>query len=299
MTGGAAFLDVRTLKPILYQVQTVGRGRIGFDAGTFIRVSADGKVFGFWRPNLSPQGISTLVLTGGTGRVYSDHISVGHVVPGPDGKTLYTGRGTYTNQVKAIGNSGPRDGVYSLPAAHGDYSMTLKIGGVGGRRTRSVVSVHLAGDQRPLATLPEVELPDNVNQWDREPLSTDMRLHLIPAAKLLVTLAPTNDKLVLHRFDPEAALEKSGINYLIVTSKPPSSARRGRVFGYQIAARAKKGGLKYKIESGPKGMTVSPQGRVKWVPALNQALGATEVIVSLSDADGQERFHSFTLTVRR
>ena len=295
--AGALFLDIRTLKPIRYQM--AGLGRVGFDAGTFIRASADGKVFGFWHPNVSPQGLATLVLSGTTVSLFSDHVSVGHVVPGPDGKTLYTARGTYTSQTKAIGKSEPNGGVYTLPAAHGDYCMTLEINRAGGLRTRSVVSVQLVGEPRAIATLPEIELPDNLNQWDREPLSTDMRLHLIPAAKLLVVLAPTNDKLVVHRFDPEAALKKSGIDYLIVTSKPPTAARRGQLYHYPIAAKARTGGLKYKIESGPKGMTVSPEGQVKWMVPFNQALGDTEVIVSLTDGSGQERFHTFTLAVQR
>ena len=296
---GALFLDIRTLKPLRYQL--VGDRDFGFDANTSVRVSADGRVFGKWQPNLSPQGITTMVLTGATARVHSNGgLSVGHVVPGPHGKTIYTGRGTFTNQVKAIGKSGTRDGVYSLPAAHGDdYFMTLKIIGTFGGKTKSTLSVHLRGDERPFATLDDVELPDNLNAWDRDTITSDMRIHLIPAARLLVTLAPTNDKLVLHRFDPEAELQKSGRDYLLVTSTPPASVRRLATFNYQIKAKSPKGGFKFKIESGPKGMTVSPEGQVTWKVPFNQTLGNTEVIITVSDSAGQERFHSFTLSVRR
>ena len=102
-----------------------------------------------------------------------------------------------------------------------------------------------------------------------------------------------NDRLVLYRFDPEAALEKSGINYFLVTSRPPAHAARGAEFRYQVTVLSKKGGVKYKLESAPKGMTVSEGGLVRW--AVPADADDADVILSATDDSGQEVFHTFKL----
>jgi hypothetical protein len=51
-------------------------------------------------------------------------------------------------------------------------------------------------------------LPIEINGQDREAIAADQRIHLIPAAKLLVLIPASNDRVVMHRFDPEAALAK-------------------------------------------------------------------------------------------
>ena len=60
----------------------------------------------------------------------------------------------------------------------------------------------------------------------REAFGADRRIFLIPSAKVLITIPETNDRLVLHRFDLDAALDKSGVDYLFVMSEPPSGARK-------------------------------------------------------------------------
>src|SRR5262249_53159914 len=75
------FLDIQTFKEIPTQME--GAERFIVDDGSQIRASADGRIIGMWRPNLSPQGIQTLVLNGNKAKSYYEHDSAGHVVPGP------------------------------------------------------------------------------------------------------------------------------------------------------------------------------------------------------------------------
>ncbi len=209
---------------------------------------------------------------------------------------IYTARGRFTDQVKPIGGDGKAVD-YCLPAHHGDYFLSIKLGDRL-RRSKNVLSVHLGGDKQPFATLPGIELPDDINAWDREAITTDQRVHLIPAAKLIMTIPVTNDKLVLHRFDPEEALEKSGLDYLIVTSQPPATVKRGTEFRYQVVVKSKKGGVKFKIESGPQGMIVSDKGLVTWTVPPTESLRAREVILRITGAGGQERFQTFKVNVQ-
>ena len=44
-------------------VRSTGGGRIDVEGG-FIRASTNGKVFPWWRPGISPQGIHSLVISG-------------------------------------------------------------------------------------------------------------------------------------------------------------------------------------------------------------------------------------------
>ena len=54
---------------------------------------------------------------------------------------------------------------------------------------------------------------------------------------------------------------------------------------------------KVKLDSGPEGMKVAADGTVSWAVPANFADTAVTVILTISDASGQETFHTFTLPV--
>jgi mono/diheme cytochrome c family protein len=122
--------------------------------------------------------------------------------------------------------------------------------------------------------------------WER-------RVHYYPRAGLLAVLVAP-DRLLLRRVDLVKQLEKTGADYVVVVSRPPA-ARCGSTWSYQLDARAKAGPVKAKLEAGPEGLTVTPEGRVTWrVPEDYSAPVAT---VKLSDANGQEVLHQFSAAV--
>jgi hypothetical protein len=299
ITGGdrgnsSALLDVKNFRPLNYQLKE--SRPIDLDPD-HLRVSTDGKVFASWRAGTSPQGITSMVITGQEIRGYYEHESVGHILPGPDGRVLFTGRGLHTKEGKGIGDVGNR-GFFTLPAAHGLYSLTLKIGDQAGPGKKYQLTLHIGTDPKPLVTLSNVEVPDGFSQWGREKMGGDKRLFLIPAAKLLITIPNDGERLVLYRCDPEDMLAKSGIDYLYVASQPPSVAKVLTVFSYKIEVKSKKGGVKFKLENGPPGMTVTPEGLVRWTPGAT-APPSVDAIVSVKDGSGQEVLHTFTLRTSR
>ncbi len=95
------FVDIRTLKPLT--IEGSARRGVHLGDGANLRASADGRVFGVWGTAHSPSGLETYVLTGNTMKSHYEHASVGHVIPSPDGKVIYTGAGLYTNEVKKLG----------------------------------------------------------------------------------------------------------------------------------------------------------------------------------------------------
>jgi hypothetical protein len=126
----------------------------------------------------------------------------------------------------------------------------------------------------------------------------EKRFHLVPAANLLITIPFTNDRLVLRRLDIGKALDQLGGNYLIVTTPSNLYAGAGKMLVHQIEARAKAGGLRYALTQGPDGMTVSPDGKLSWLPPKGAADGeVVTAVVVVADSSGQERFHTLRIRV--
>jgi predicted Zn finger-like uncharacterized protein len=263
----------------------------------FLRASADGTAFAFHDGfGGEPHALKTMALAGSRaqgGGVWPAGASIG--VPGPDGKLLYCANGVFSPlDMKKVLPKDAGGGSY-LPST--DPALFLRLEpGANGKAGR--LTVHTTGDDRPLAQLAGIDAvkAEEVGYGTaRDPFHHDKRIHFVPQANLIVTVPPGNDRLVLHRFDLDAALDKSGIDYLFVTSRPPA-AGPGAKFEYRIKVKSKKGGVKFKLDAGPDGMTVSPGGLVTWsVPAGFS--GPAAVIITVSDKTGQETFHSFTLSV--
>ena len=218
-----------------------------------------------------------------------------HVIPGPDGRTLYTGKGICAPTLER----GDRDDAsygYCLPAVRGDYflSLTSATGGKGGGFT-----VYLRGLKQPIARLDRADHGLSFDGWDREGLGPWRLVYFIPDAKVIAVLPPSNDQVVLHKFDPDAALEKSGEDYLLVTSQPPGVVKAGTTFTYAVKVKAKAAKIAFKLDSGPKGMEVSPTGVVTWPVPADAAPGQHEVILTVSGGSGQEVFHTFKVRVTK
>jgi hypothetical protein len=296
--GGCTLLDLHTLKPRLAPQQGNPGGRSMSESA---RISADGTVIACWGPNVSPSGLQTYHITAGGLKGYYEHISPGHLVPSPDGKIIYTSRGMFTNETKPLGvNTKSRDGMgpWCIPAVEGDYYLSVNVNNLPGQKQQQhAVSVHLQGEERALITLPNIPVPKDINPWGREQFGNDKRLLFIPDAKMIVTVPETNDRLFIHRFDVEEAMDKAGIDYLYATSRAPERAARGKDYVYQITTRSKKGGVNYKLESGPDGMRITKAGVIHWKVPADQPAGDTSVIVTIADRSGQEIFHTFRVTV--
>ncbi len=155
---------------------------------------------------------------------------------------------------------------------------------------KSSLVVYANSDPRPLVTLrdlPELDQESKLPIWQR--------VQLIPAAKVLVTLGEGSSSLVMRGFDLARELEAEGIDYLFVESSPLCQANRGQRYSYKMQVRSKKGGVKIKLQSGPKGMTVSKDGMVSWTVPARATEENASVIIEVTDATGQTIFHTFNI----
>jgi WD40 repeat protein len=290
----SSFMDIATFKHI--PLQRTGDSFFLVQENGNIRVSANGRVFAMWLSNSSPQGVQTFVMQGNEARGYRKHETAGHLLPDADGKMIYTQGVRYTSQTLPVGEP-PKKRRFCLPATQSNYYMDIEGDTITNLTQKSdgTVVVYLAGNDKPLAKLTDIDLPRLTFMAARDRLTGDKRIHFIPSAKVIVTIPDASDRVVLHRFDVEEALEKSGIEYLFVASQPPLRAKTGTTYRYQLAVKSKKGGIKYGVESGPTEMKISDTGLVTWDVPRSLSESQVDVILTISDKSGQEIFHTFHL----
>ena len=74
-------------------------------------------------------------------------------------------------------------------------------------------TIHAAGDGSRLLTihgLDEMALHLKMSAWFHDDLTIDKRFHFVPAAKLFITIPPSNDRLVLRHLNVDRVLDRSG-----------------------------------------------------------------------------------------
>ncbi len=295
------FLDGRTFKSVELASTNMSGPAISDWYPPTVRISGDGRVFSWWSSGLSPSGFSSFVIGNTEAKSYSQHTSVGPILPGPDG-TLFTGAGVYTPEQKKLDNS---SGAYSysfyppIPPAQGRAYVHISNERPGTvEKTSNRISLKIIGDDRPLVSLNNVKglelKADNNNASPGAGLPLYDRVYLVPNAKVLAVLAATGDKVYLNAFDLKAVLNKSGTDFLIVVSQPPSAVL-DKTYRYKPEVLSKKGEVKLKLESGPDGMKIDGNEIVWDVPKSHPKIA--DVILTVSDKSGQETFHTFTIAV--
>lgn len=270
-----------------------------------VRVSAGGDTVTAWVPSLSPGGVYIWVRDGDPYKGYHEHDSWGQLRPGPDGRTVYAVGRIMTSEGKTLAG-GSRIAITLasttyLPAAQGPFY--LSIAGIdifNPVKPTFRPMVHVDRDTQPLVSLPELTGMDSLgDRFGRgETRDLDQRLFLIADAKLLAILPEAADKLILHRFDLDAMLDKASIDYLFMTGQLPPTVARGATFSYAPTIRSKKGGVKVRVESGPDRMKVTADGKVTWPVPTAGSDKEVNVLLSVTDASGQETLHAFKLLIR-
>lgn len=262
-----------------------------------LAASADGHVFSM----VGLERSCVLVFNGQT-LVSRDipKIFYGWALPNANGESICTMLGVVgdrvwkTPEIKVVSNPFfSRD--YYVPAVHGPYYLRLRreAGGCS-------VTLCLADEERPLATLPEIPLRslDPSAMTHRSNDLPSRYLYLIPKAQVLVYLPEGGEQIVLRRFDLDRELERTQPRHLAVVSRPPRRAVPGQTFEYQLDVRSQAGQVACRLEAGPKGLEVSPEGRVRWKVDDPPEVAHAEVRIQVSDASGQSVPHTFALTTR-
>jgi S1-C subfamily serine protease len=183
-----------------------------------LRASAGGDLYAIWHTDSTPSGFQTLAVHKNVLNGIYNHEAFDHLVPGPDGRTVFTGRGGVLDAqgkpVRGTGAEPQRSTKLTIPSA--DPAYYLSMSGLdqnappNSPRNGVTASVHDSGDGSRLLVvkdLNEMEGTRPNESWIKDDFTVDKRFHLIPAANLLITIPFTNDRLVLRRLDIRKAVD--------------------------------------------------------------------------------------------
>lgn len=277
---------------------------IGDDYPPVVEVSADGRTFTSRTPGLSPGDTRIFRFEGRSIRMSgaNSESSRAYLLPNADGSAVFNSSRILTPDGKATQNAldNPRTSAWLLPAAQERYYLslvkTLNPGAAGNAGNAHLeASLNILGQERSLLPLPELapSLSGLVNFSSGQVQPLEQHVHFLPTSELIAILPLARDRLILHRLSIREALEKSGLDYLVATSRPPRAFSPGRELKYQVQVLSKRGGVKFHLDSGPEGMIITPGGLLRWSVPTQYPEKEEHVIITLSDATGQEVFHTF------
>jgi hypothetical protein len=123
------------------------------------------------------------------------------------------------------------------------------------------------------------------------------RVRYLPDAQLLVFLPTDNQRVIIRPFHLIDELNKTGKDYLFVTSLPKTRARAGGLFTYRMEVISKAAGVTFKLEAKPAGMTISEEGELRWKVPAGQAGQLVPVTVTVTNAAGTSVLHPFKIAV--
>lgn len=181
---------------------------------------------------------------------------------------------------------------YAIPTDVPAYFLSYNAPGKHDKSKKKRLVIASMADRRAVVTLND--LPELLGSAMVKPFQ---RVMYFPNANLLISLAEGGDSLVLRKVDLYKTLADQDIDYLVITSSPSATVGRGRPFSYQMSVKSRRGSVKYALDSGPEGMTVSPAGLVRWLAPSLLKDQSVAVIVRVSDDSKQETFQSFTLSI--
>ncbi len=221
--------------------------------------------------------------------------------PTADGTLMTGSTGIFDQHLEQV-DANWLEGAAIYPTVDPRYFMAVRIAKTKEGKPIAHVQVCTTCDRNIVYTYVGLEeLAYDSAEWDKLPQHQinggDERFIYVPWANMLVTLPKGNQQIVLRRFDVMQMLARSGVEYLFVDSIPPYQTFIGQALRYQIEVKSKADGVKYRLETGPQGMTVSPSGLVTWNAPSGFAEPQVQAIIAISNSAGKEILHSFRVRV--
>jgi hypothetical protein len=135
------------------------------------------------------------------------------------------------------------------------------------------------------------------DNWANTPYVFDRHIVFDPKHGRIILIPPENDRIIQRDFDLNQLLEKSGVDYLVVTSAPNTNVPAGENWRYKIETISNAEGIKFTLEFGPKGMEISNDGTLSWNVPANHS-GAEKVVVLIENEKNEAIYHNFELQVK-
>jgi hypothetical protein len=280
--------------------------------GSGLWASDSGTVFSFWRTQESNTGRllpKVYVCQVGNGTAPWQGKREWHTrtaLPGPRGDYVFT---MELGMVRTgqIATAEPRRGEFfsAFPSSHPAYYFAFvpEVPETRGKQSEDdkipyQISIYAKGNPAPIHTPPAYEelwwpVQRDFSYWGFA-RTFSQRYHLVPQLGVLAVLNREKPQIVFHPLDIEKLVRAQEPGILVVDSVPPRKAQRGTTFRYQLHALSPTPQISYRLDSGPPGMSISPDGEITWPIPFAQETART-IIVCVSAATGQRVLHTFSL----
>ena len=241
------------------------------------RVSSDGSTVVAWDSYASPGGFAVARIRNGAVTTASNPWGFSHAnrnfTPTADGSFVVYGEGVYDASTRQV-PSEPK-GIIFVPTSDPRFLIAVRPGGP--------IRLCTTNDRRTIAELDK--LPDNGDGEPAEP-----RVIYLPEKGSVALIPRGNDRIELRPI---------AVRGTAVVSLPPAEVGVNETFTYPIQVLPEMAAVKFKVESGPPGLTVSPAGVVTWKPAGRPVGGSVNVVLSVVDGTEREFPHAFEIKVTR
>ena len=190
-----------------------------------------------------------------------------------------------------------------MPAAAGGLTVSFNEAyatGKEGEKAYAKLDAACRRQRQPLATLPrKIDDATNLIDWFwGKPEAAEAPVFLVPEFNALVLIPPDRTRIDVYRTDLDQIFKEAKKDYLFAANEPVNSAVKGKEYKSTLLVKSSYGGLKYKLPVAPPGMQVAADGTMTWkVPADFSGTDA-EVVLSVTDAKGQEILYPFSVRVR-
>lgn len=239
-----------------------------------------------WTTSGAPTGLGIYALSDGSLDNRYEHDSVGYVRVGEDGSLYTEAGGIYNSQLTKIGEL---PGKKLIPDLAGSFFLGVSSdGSLDLYRSRSTASLGRIG---LYPNLEKNELSTQ-NQSSESLLTFDRRIVMDTLRGYLLLIPPESDRIIQREFDLPAVLERTGTDYLVVASAPPSTFQLGKTWEYHPEILTNNAPAKIIIESGPEGMKLNDDGIIDWSVPEDYS-DDIEKIVLLIENSKEAIYHSF------
>jgi len=265
----------------------------GYRVAELVMPSSNGKLFTAWNLGSWPSQIQAIVPQGNKFIGRDQHDSADPLYPSADGTVIYTTKGPYSNMAEPLNAKEEPKSHYHFAAEAAGYYLAYR---TDGKSSRAMLQLCAQGSTDVLATLKDIpwiplkDMSSNRVKWALD------RPYFLPKSDAVVLFDAAHSRLTIHRFSIDEALGQNDADFLVLGSVPPTTAVVGKPFEYQLTARSNRKELKYRLDAGPPGMTMSPTGLLIWTPD-GGALGQHDVAVSVSHDAPREAAQTFQVTV--
>ncbi len=298
--------DLDTLRAIAVKGKMIsGTGRHGLS----VQASPGGRTFGTIPTGYGPVGYGgwhiegddlSLVSFGGTSN------AVRWAQPTGDGYLFLLPEGEIYNQNGRAIKADWLKGSTLIPTPDPRYILDVRLDQkLPANKTLGKVTVCSTADCRPIDFEMGFEelLPARINSGHDIKaalrLGSQWRVQYVPSLNQLITLPATNDRLMLRPFDLKKRLKNSERSYLYVSSIPPLAVQAGATLEYRIDVESRGKQVRIRLEDGPKDARLAKKNLLKWKVPADTPEPWARFLLSITNGDGEEMFHSFEVAVRR